>query len=126
MVTLKILKGQAIMNSMRVSKGDKVLQDKSEYAKYDVDGDGIVSDEEMKTIHAINQEAKIETQQKMAWVAMISMIVFTVLVFLPIFPDTRIKALADLFGLFYIGQAGVVGAYMGVTAYMSNGNNGRR
>ena len=125
MVTLKILKGQAIMNSMRVSKGDKVLQDKSEYAKYDVDGDGIVSDEEMKTIHAINQEAKIETQQKMAWVAMISMIVFTVLVFLPIFPDTRIKALADLFGLFYIGQAGVVGAYMGVTAYMSNGN-GRR
>jgi hypothetical protein len=114
------------MNSMRVSKGDKVLQDKSEYAKYDVDGDGIVSDEEMKTIHAINQEAKSETQQKMAWVAMISMIVFTVLVFLPIFPDTRIKALADLFGLFYIGQAGVVGAYMGVTAYMSNGSNGRR
>ena len=113
------------MNSMRVSKGDKVLQDKSEYAKYDVDGDGIVSDEEMKTIHAINQEAKSETQQKMAWVAMISMIVFTVFVFLPIFPDTRIKALADLSGLFYIGQAGVVGAYMGVTAYMSNGN-GRR
>ena len=113
------------MNSMRVSKGDKVLQDKSEYAKYDVDGDGIVSDEEMKTIHAINQEAKSETQQKMAWVAMISMIVFTVLVFLPIFPDMRIKALADLFGLFYIGQAGVVGAYMGVTADMSNGN-GRR
>ena len=113
------------MSSMRVTKGDKTLQDKSEYAKYDVDGDGIVSDEEMKTIHAINQEAKIESQQKMAWVAMISMIVFTVLVFLPIFPDTRIKALADLFGLFYIGQAGVAGAYMGVTAYMSNGN-GRR
>ena len=113
------------MSSMRVTKGDKTLQDKSEYAKYDVDGDGIVSDEEMKTIHAINQEAKIETQQKMAWGAMISMIVFTVLVFLPIFSDGRIKALADLFGLFYIGQAGVVGAYMGVTAYMSNGN-GRR
>ena len=114
------------MNSMRVTKGDKVLQDKSEYAKYDVDGDGVVSDEAMETIHAINQDAKSATQQKMAWVAMISMIVFTVLVFLPIFPDTRIKALADLFGLFYIGQAGVVGAYMGVTAYMSNGNNGRR
>ena len=113
------------MSSMRVTKGDKTLQDKSEYAKYDVDGDGIVSDEEMKTIHAINQEAKSETQQRMAWVAMISMIVFTILVFLPIFPDTRIKALADLFGLFYIGQAGVVGAYMGVTAYMSNGSNGR-
>ena len=31
----------------------------------------------------------------------------------------RIKSLADLFGLFYIGQAGVVGAYMGMTAYMN-------
>jgi hypothetical protein len=50
---------------------------------------------------------------------MVSMIVFTALVFLPIFPDARIKALSDLFGLFYIGQAGVVGAYMGMTAYMS-------
>ena len=49
---------------------------------------------------------------------MISMLVFTVALFLPIFPDTRIKALADLFGLFYIGQAGIVGAYMGMTAYM--------
>jgi len=113
------------MNSMRVTKGDKVLQDKSEYAKYDVDGDGIVSDDEMKTIHAINQEAKLVAQQRMAWVAMISMIVFTLMVFLPIFSDGRIKALADLFGLFYIGQAGVVGAFMGMTAYMSNGN-GRR
>ena len=49
------------------------------------------------------------------------MIVFTLAVFLPIFPDARIKALSDLFGLFYIGQAGVVGAYMGMTAYMAKG-----
>ena len=51
------------MSSMRVTKGDKTLQDKSEYAKYDVDGDGVVSDEEMESIHAINLEAKSETQQ---------------------------------------------------------------
>ena len=65
------------------------------------------------------KKEKMEAQKRMAWVAMISMIVFTALVFLPIFPDARIKALSDLFGLFYIGQAGVVGAYMGMTAYMS-------
>tara|TARA_R100000008_G_scaffold81396_2_gene64593 strand:+ start:1218 stop:1553 length:336 start_codon:yes stop_codon:yes gene_type:complete len=109
------------MNSLHIKKGEKSLQKESEYAKYDVDGDGIVSDEEMATIHAINAEAKSEAQKQMAWVAMISMLVFTLMVFLPIFPDGRIKALADLFGLFYIGQAGVVGAYMGMTAYMSNG-----
>ena len=51
----------------------------------------------------------------------ISMLGFTALVFLPIFPDARIKALADLFGLFYIGMAGVCGAYMGMTAYMTKG-----
>jgi hypothetical protein len=109
------------MNSLRVDKAAKHLQEESNYAKYDVDGDGIVTDEELKTIHAINVEDKQIAQKRMSWVAMLSMIFFTMLVFLPIFPDSRIKALADLFGLFYIGQAGVVGAYMGMTAYMSNG-----
>ena len=50
---------------------------------------------------------------------MIVMIVFTALLFLPIFPDGRIKALSDLFGLFYVGMASVVGAYMGMSAWMS-------
>ena len=94
--------------------------------RYDVDGDDIVSDEELATVKAINEhqtaEEKADAQRRMAWVAMLSMIVFTIMVFLPIFPDTRINALSDLFGLFYIGQAGVVGAYMGMTAYM----NGKR
>ena len=65
------------------------------------------------------QEEKADAQRRMAWVSLISMLVFTGFVFLPIFPDSRIQALADLFGLFYIGMAGVVGAYMGMTAYMS-------
>ena len=65
------------------------------------------------------QEEKADAQRKMAWISLIAMVVFTAVVFLPIFPDSRIKALADLFGLFYIGMAGVVGAYMGMTAYMS-------
>ena len=79
---------------------------------YDLNKNGIVSNEELQTV-------KADAQRRMAWVSMISMIGFTTAVFLPIFPDTRIKALSDLFGLFYIGQAGVVGAYMGMTAYMN-------
>ena len=50
---------------------------------------------------------------------MASMLVFTTVLFLPVVPDSRVNALADLLGLFYIAQAGVVGAYMGVSAYMS-------
>ena len=87
----------------------------------DMDGDGEVNAKELEVAAAINRHAKMDAQKKMAWVAIISMLVFTALVFLPIFPDTRIKALADLFGLFYIGMAGVCGAYMGMTAYMTKG-----
>ena len=37
----------------------------------------------------------------------------------PLLSDTRVNALADLLGLFYIAQTGVVAAYMGATAYMA-------
>ena len=97
----------------------KRLQSDSQHSALDVDGDGIVSDEELALAEVMDKHEKADAQRQMAWVAMISMIVFTLMVFLPIFPDGRIKALSDLFGLFYIGQAGVVGAYMGMTAYMN-------
>ena len=86
------------------------------YQSFDVDGDGSVTVEEIQTISNVE---KTDSQRRMAWTAMIVMIVFTALLFLPIFPDGRIKALSDLFGLFYVGMASVVGAYMGMTAYMS-------
>ena len=101
----------------------KKLQSESAYNKYDLDGDGVVSDEELNAVAKLEelemQEEKADAQRRMAWISLIAMLVFTCFVFLPIFPDSRIKALADLFGLFYIGMAGVVGAYMGMTAYMS-------
>ena len=106
-----------------ISKGTKSFQKDSEFEDYDVDGDGMVSDEELATVKAIHEqevaEEKADAQKNMAWTSLISMLVFTGFVFLPIFPDSRITALADLFGLFYIGMAGIVGAYMGMTAYMS-------
>ena len=120
-----------LLNSFKASKefnvttpgGKKTLQRDSVYEEYDIDGDGVVSDAELSTVKTIHEteaaEEKSDAQKKMAWVSLIGMLVFTAVVFLPVFPDTRIKALADLFGLFYIGMAGIVGAYMGMTAYMS-------
>jgi|TARA_A100001391_G_scaffold163830_4_gene123498 hypothetical protein len=106
-----------------VTKGTKSFEANSSYEAYDVDGDGVVSDSELATVKAIHEaeaaDEKAEAQKRMAWTSIVAMLVFSALLFLPIFPDSRIKALADLFGLFYIGMAGVVGAYMGMTAYMS-------
>jgi len=101
--------------------GQKKLQKDSKLNELDIDNDGVVSDAELAVADAMDRHEKSDAQRRMAWMSMISMIVFTAAVFLPIFPDGRIKALSDLFGLFYIGQAGVVGAYMGMTAYMAKG-----
>jgi len=101
----------------------KTLEPGSRFAKFDVDGDGVVTDEEMEQSTAMLElelrEEKSDAQRRMAWIAMASMIVFTIGLFAPIFTDSRINALADILGLFYIAQAGVVGAYMGVSAWMS-------
>ena len=97
--------------------------DNSVQQKYDVDGDGKVSDndiEDMEKIQEIERDNKKQSaQRRMAWVAIWSMIVFTVVLFSPIVSDERVQALADLLGLFYIAQAGIVGAFMGVSAWMS-------
>ena len=101
----------------------KTLEPGSRFAKFDVDGDGVVTDEEMEQSTAMLElelrEEKSAAQRRMAWIAMASMILFTIGLFAPIFTDSRINALADILGLFYIAQAGVVGAYMGVSAWMS-------
>ena len=101
----------------------KKLQKDSQYAQFDLDGDGVVSDEEIKRSQDMLElelrEEKSEAQKRMAWVAMGSMIVFSAILFSPAVSESRVAALADLLGLFYIAQAGVVGAYMGVSAWMS-------
>jgi|TARA_R100000149_G_C5850887_1_gene119619 hypothetical protein len=87
--------------------------------KIDTDGDGILSEQEVAAANAASDIDKQDSQRQMAWIALIAMLVFTALVFLPIFPDSRIKALADLFSLFYIGMAGVVSAYFGAAAFIA-------
>ena len=99
----------------------------SRYNKYDTDHDGILDDDEIDNAQEMLEmelrEEKADAHRRMAWAAMISMIVFTIALFLPVVSESRVAALADLLGLFYIAQAGVVGAYMGVTAWMSKGSS---
>ena len=65
------------------------------------------------------REEKAHTQKRMAWVALWSMVIFTLILFSPLVTDTRIASLADLFGLFYISIAGILSAFFGVQAWMS-------
>ena len=99
----------------------KQLQKKSKYAEYDIDGDGVVSDEELSHIKDIKEtETKLRknlAQLRMARYTLIGMGVFTLAMF--IVPIERVEALADISNLFYISGAGIVGTYMGTTAYMT-------
>ena len=89
----------------------------------DLDRDGTVGAEDIAAVEKLaeveRQDRKQQAQRRMAWMAMWSMVVFTVVLFSPMISDSRVSALADLLGLFYIAQAGVVGAFMGMSAWMS-------
>lgn len=97
--------------------------------QFDMDRDGKVTEKDIDGVSDILElklrEEKAASQKRMAWVALVSMLIFTIALFSPLVTDSRVTALADLLGLFYIAQAGVVGAYMGVTAWMSNKSRSR-
>ena len=99
----------------------KKLQKESIYAEYDEDGDGIVTDEELSHMKEIKEtETRLRknlAQLRMARYTLIGMGVFTVAMFFV--PIERVEALADISNLFYISGAGIVGTYMGTTAYMT-------
>ena len=99
----------------------KKLQKSSAYERYDIDGDGIVSDDEfahMADIKKLEHDLrKQRAQRRMATASLVAMGVFTGAMFLV--DVERVKALADISNLFYISGAGIVGAYMGASAFMS-------
>tara|TARA_R100000951_G_scaffold9385_3_gene8329 strand:+ start:709 stop:1023 length:315 start_codon:yes stop_codon:yes gene_type:complete len=99
----------------------KKLEDQSKYDAYDMNDDGIVSDAEMARAKEIRETEdllrKHLAQLRMARCTLIGMGVFTVSMFA--MPVDRIQALSDISNLFYISGAGIVGAYMGTTAWMS-------
>jgi hypothetical protein len=93
------------------------------FSKYDIDNDGKLTKTEVDRRERIMnielKEEKLDSQKKMAWMSMFGMIAFTGILFTPLVSVERVDALGDLLGLFYMGQASVVGAYMGFTAYMN-------
>ena len=86
-----------------------------------MDGDGVFTDEELAHAKEIRQAEhqmrKLRAQRRMATASLAAMGAFTVAMF--IVPIERVSALADISNLFYISGAGIVGAYMGTTAWMS-------
>jgi len=99
----------------------KKFQKDTAYSQYDLDGDGIITDEELTHAKEIKQEEaelrKLLAQRRMATATLIAMGGFTVAMFFV--NIDRVNALGDISNLFYLSGAGIVGAYMGTSVWMS-------
>ena len=101
----------------------KALEKNSKYNQFDVDGDGIVTDDEMQKAESMikmeNEDQKQDAQRQMAWTAMLAMVAYPLLLLIPLIPDARITTLASISDMFFLSLSGVVAFFFGSQAYMS-------
>ena len=100
----------------------KKLEKNSEYAKYDVDGDGIVTDEELEIDERLmrleNEDKRQDAQRNMAWFALAGMLLYPsgVVIALWLGLDQAAKILGDMAAVYYVSVAAIVAAYFGTQA----------
>lgn len=108
-------------------KEGKTLEAGSLWDRFDTDGDGTITDEEIsrgkEMLELELREEKSDAQRKMAWVAMISMCVYALLPLMPFIPADRLATIASLSDMLFLSQASVIGMFFGATAYMSKKQN---
>lgn len=99
----------------------KTLQDNSIYAGADLDGDGVVTDEELakhERMIQIENNDKMEDQQRaMAWVSMMSCILVVFLLLTPWVTIERMGSITGFLNTFLVAQTGIVVGFMGATAW---------
>jgi len=107
----------------------KKLQKGSQYAKYDLDGDGVVSDEELAIDEKMlrledlksdieNEDKKQDSQRQMAWMALIGMIFYPIVTLVADALGLKADILASMSDLYFIASAGIVAAFYGKEAYL--------
>ena len=107
----------------------KTLQEDSKYLKHDLDGDGIVTDEEIareERIIRLENNDKMQDQQRMiCWVSSISSIILIVLAMSPVIPDSRVEMVTALLSTYIVANLGIVSVFMGTTAFTRSRQNGK-
>ena len=104
------------------NKTEKKFERETKYSKYDLDGDGVISDKELemdeKMMRLENEDKKQDAQRYMAWFSLWgmllypSLVVFSVLIGL----DQAAKILGDMAAVYYVSVAAIVAAYFGTQA----------
>ena len=110
----------------------KKLEEHSEFAMYDVDGDGTVSDEElimserMQELSVLHEKA--DAQKQMCWLALLGMLLYPALVvfcdFLGL--DKAAMILGDMSSIYFVSVGGVLSVWFGSIAYQKTKNGGAK
>ncbi len=107
---------------------EKTLEPESRYSKYDLDGDGVVTDEELemdaKMMRLENEDKKEDAQRYMAWFALFGMLLYPALVVLSTFVglDKAASILGDMAATYFVSVAAIVAAFFGKEAYVKSKN----
>jgi FtsH-binding integral membrane protein len=111
-------------------KKSKQLSPDSIYAHLDIDGDGIITDEEMARAKEIaefehkkkmreNEDKKEDQIRAMAWFALWGMLLYPILILLTSIAGVENAAsiIGDIAPTYFVAIAGLVAAFFGAQAY---------
>ena len=104
----------------------KKLEPGSEYNKYDLDGDGIVTDEEFemdqKLVRLENEDKKEDAQRMMAWFALFGMLLYPSLVVISSWfgIEKAASVLGDMAPTYFVSVAAIVADFLGKEAYVKS------
>lgn len=99
----------------------KKLQENSILNSADLDGDGVVTDEELaiheRMLKIENNDAMEDQQRIMAWVSMLSCITVVLLLLTPWVSIERMQSISGFLNTFLVAQTAIVVGFMGATAW---------
>jgi len=100
----------------------KKLENNSEYNQFDINGDGIVTDEELnrseKMLQIENMDKLADQQRLMAWFALILPFLTILFMCLPFVTPERTNLVMGLATTFSAAMGTIVVAFMAATAYV--------
>ena len=114
-----------------MAKKQKVLQNDSIFNELDVDGDGVITDEEMKQAEELmrleqererfkNEDAKEDQIRAMAWFALWGMLLYPVLILITslVGVDKAAQIIGDIAPTYFVAISALVAAYFGPNPYV--------